>query len=105
MTATNKNFDLSAIDRNAAVGLNVVETVTSTEQTLTITPNPFRDVELELKSSDQPWGINRTTGAIGAKQSYDAKIPCKLVIPAGTVPIVFYWIAVSTSATVSVQAK
>lgn len=101
MTVTNKAFDLSAggLDPKSTVGLSVSDTVTSTEQTLTVTPHPTKRTTIRIKGPAQPFGVSRVTGAIGTKQQYTVGTACDLVIPADPVgtPIVFFWQAVSTS--------
>ena len=108
MTVTNKNLDLSAggLDPKSTVGLVAVDTVTSTEQTLTVTPHPAKRTRLLISAPDQPWGLSRTTGAYSTKKTYPANVECEIVIPADSTltPIVFFWQAASTSATVGAMA-
>ncbi len=96
---TNKALDLStSLDGNVAVAQTITESVTSTEQTLTITPAPNRKRVLTLKSTDQPWGISNATGAYGTKYPLAANVEKEIVIQPGTSTITLYWQAGSTTA-------
>jgi hypothetical protein len=106
MTVTNKDFDLSANgDRKGTLGLFATESVTSTEQTLTVTPHPQKPTTIAIRG-DHAFGISRATGAYAAKYPYTADTEYKFVVPAdpAMTPIVLYWMASSTSAAVYLLA-